>query len=77
MAGFAQMESVFLSPAPGAVGAEDGGCGSVGRGVATWAEEEVTVGCLRLVLAHGEGGHVPPAELRRFIREAIGRFPCR
>jgi hypothetical protein len=35
------------------------------------------VGCLRLVLAHGEVGHVPPAELRRFIREALARFPCR
>ena len=59
-----------------AAGGGRGAGGDVGRG-GTWAEEEVTVGCLRLLLAHGQVGHVPPAELRRFLRRALARFPCR
>lgn len=74
------METLFQRKGPAAGGGDSeagrpgGGAGAEGGG---WGEEEVTVGCLRLVLAHGEVGHVPPAELRRFIREALARFPCR
>jgi hypothetical protein len=51
---------------------EEGG----GHG-ATCAEEEVTVGCVRLLLAHGDAGHVPPGTLRAFLCAALRRFPAR
>ncbi len=50
--------------------------GGGGRG-GTCGEEEVTVGCVRLLLSHGDVGHVPPGTLRAFLEAALARFPAR